>query len=379
MTARRTARIAAVVALVAGALVVTVAGTAGAAPGVAPRVAPAPPFPAPTAAHPFQGLRRLTVATIPPVPGARFSVDGREFVADGAGIATTLVTKDQRFAVRVARDQHLRVDSPVVTPSPGVRARFAGWSGPGEYRGGAIPEEYQRATFNIDYLTSFAFVTPRGEAVNPRTLDAMHLRSSTGARVVLHRMGPVWLSGSLAATGHNGLQVRSVSYAIDDVTTAGAAVVHRAQQRFFPSRRQVVRIPLLLFRVTFVPGDALFGGSAGSAISLEYPDGSTRRFPVRSDGTVTVARLARGTYHATVTGAGPRTAQELTVSTSSRLDLQVWTWLDTALIVGLALILLISLLLAGRYVRRRGRRRVEVDVAADEREEAAEAEMVGVP
>lgn len=372
MTVSRVVRALAAIVLVSGLSIVAPDGPAGAAVGSA-----VPPVPVPTAAHPLQGMRRLTVATIPPVPGARFAVDGREFVADAAGVATTLVTKEQRFAVRNARDQHLRVVDAVVEPEPGVRARFAGWSGTGQYRSGPIPEEYQRATFDIDYLTSFEFATPDGARVDPKMLDTMRLRSSTGARITSRHFVPMWLAGSLAATGRNGLQVRAVSYAIDAVTTSGASVVHRAQQRFFPSRRQTVTVPLLLFEVMFVPQDALFGGLAGSAISLEYPDGTSRRLPLGAGGTATVRRLPRGTYQATVIGAGPRTAQQLTVSKADRLDLQVFTWLDTALIVGLLVALLVVLLLVGRHVRRRSRRRGDLDIVAAEREERAERELVG--
>jgi hypothetical protein len=351
----------------------------GAAAAARPR-APGPPDPAPTAAHPLQGLRRLTVATIPPVPGMRFAVDGREFVADSSGVATTLVTRSQRAAVRSNRDAHLSVVTPVLEYEPGSRARFAGWSGEGQYRGGGdVPEEYQRATFNIEYLTSFDFTTPEGVSVDPRKFDSMRLRSSAGARLLLRRFTPVWLRGSLAATGPNGLQVRAISYAIDDVRISGATVVHRAQQRFFPSRRQTITVPLLLFDVRFAVRDAFFGGGAGSSINLEYPDGSSLQLPLGRDAAVTVLRLPRGTYQARVSGAGPEYSQQLTVSGDARMELDVLTWLDASLLVGLVLAVLVALLLVGRAMRRRSRRRGELDLVREERAEEPEPEMVGTP
>ena len=361
-------------AIAAGLLVALPALPARAA--ARPRM-PAATGPGPTAAHPYQGLRRLTVATIPPVAGARFAVDGREFVANRAGVASTLVTKDQRLQVRAARSQHLTVVSPVIESEPGVRARFAGWSGHGQYRGGAIPEEYERATFDVDYLTSFKFATPGGAPVSSRTLQTMRLRSSTGQRILLRRFAPVWLSGSRAATDRNGLQVHFVSYAIDSVTTSGALVVHRAQQRFFPSQRQTVSVPLLLYTVTFAPHDAFFGSSVGSGVSLAYPDGTSRRFAIGRDGTVTLRRLPRGTYHAVVDGAGPQMAQQLTVSQSTRLSLQVLTWPDAAVLVSLVLTVLVALLLAGRYVRRRSQRGGRLRFLAPEPEARVEPEMAG--
>lgn len=341
------------------------------------RPAARPLAPGPTAQHPLQGLRRLTVATIPPVPGMRFAVDGTEFVADSNGVATTLVTKDQRFAVRYARDAHLSVVTPTVEFSPGVRAKFSGWSGKGQYRNdGPVPEEYQRATFNIEYLTSFSFTTPGGAAVAPRTLDTMRLHSSTGARLLLRRFTPVWLSGSLAASGPSGLRVRAVSYAIETVTTRGASVVHRGQQVFFPSRREIVSVPLLLFDVRFVARDALFGDAAGSAMTLEYPDGTTRRLPLDRYAARTIAQLPRGTYQARISGAGPTYSQQLTVSSGARVDLDVVTWVDTGLLVGFVLLVLLALMIVGRAMRRRNRRKVELDLVELEDAERPSPEMV---
>ncbi len=368
MTRRPLARI--VVALALG------AGLAGLLGGPAAGAA-GPAVPGPTAKHPFQGLRRLTVATIPPVPGMRFAVDGTEFVADSHGVASTVITKAQREAVRNARDQHLSVVTPVSEYEPGVRAHFSGWSGKGQYRGGPVPEEYQRATFNIEYLTSFSFATPDGSKVASRTVDTMRLRSSTGSRMLLHRFGPVWLTGSLAATGHNGLQVRGVSYAVDDVVTQGATVVHRAQERFFPSRQKTVTIPLLLFDVQFVVHDAFFGSATGSAINLEFPDGTARRFPLDRHGAVTVPRLPRGSYQARVVGAGPGFSQKLTVSNGAPVALDALTWLDTALLVGFVLLVLVALLLAGRSLRRRSRRRGTLDLVDAEHVEEPEPQMAG--
>ena len=372
MTRGRTAR-----ALVGVALVALVAVVATVPLDHRADAAGRPARPGPTAKHPLQGLRRLTVATIPPVPGMRFAVDGTEFVADSNGVATTLVTKDQRFAVRYARDQHLSVVTPVVEFEPGVRARFSGWSGKGQYRSGTVPEEYQRATFNIEYLTSFNFATPAGASVTPRTVDTMRLHSSTGARMLLRRFTPVWLSGSLAATGSSGLKVHAVSYAIDAVTTRGASVVHRGQQVFFPSRREIVTVPLLLFDVRFVARDALFGGAAGSVLTLEYPDGTTRRLPLDRHAAVTVPQLPRGTYQARIAGAGPTYSQQLTVSSGARVELDVVTWLDTVLLIGLVLAVLAALMLVGRTMRRRNRRRVGLDLVDLEDAERPSPEMVG--
>ena len=337
--------------------------------------APAPPNPAPTAAHPFQGLRRLTVATIPPVPGMQFAIDGQVFVANDQGIATTLVTKAQREAVRADRSGHLGVVTPVFEPSPGVRARFSGWSGAGQYRKGSIPEEYQRATFDIDYLTSFAFVTPAGVRIPATSLRSMQLTSSLGDRVRMRSFQSRWLQGSRTATGRLGLQSRAVAYRVDSVKTAGVNVVNQGQQQFFPSRQQQVSVELLFFNVRFSAQDALFGSATGSSIVLEYPDGHVATLPFRA-GSVTVRNLPRGTYHVVVHGAGPKMSQKLTVSKNQRVDFDTVTWLDLALGAALLLICVVLLFVGRRWIHKRQAR--VVDLTAAERTER-EQELVGAP
>jgi hypothetical protein len=339
--------------------------------------APAPVNPAPTAAHPFQGLRRLTVATIPPVPGMQFSIDGRIFVADARGVATTIVTKTQREAVRANREAHLAVVNPVFESAPGVRARFSGWSGSGQYRNGGIPEEYQRATFDIDYLTSFAFATVGGAPIAARSLTSMELMSSLGDRIQMPPAGSRWLLGTRTATGARGLQSRAVSYRVQSVRTSGVNAVNRGQQQFFPSRQQHVSVELLFFDVTFRARDALFGSTAGSFIRLQYPNGHEASLALGKRASVTVRQLPHGTYHVTVVGAGPEMTQKVTVSKDQQAEFDTVTWMDLALGLALVLLLAIGLFVLRRLVRKRGAG-VHVDVVEAERAERDE-ELVGAP
>jgi hypothetical protein len=152
--------------------------------------------------------------------------------------------------------------------------------------------------------------------------------------------------------------------------------VNRAQQRFFPSRRQTVGVPLLLFDVEFVVRDGFFPRAAGSALTLEYPDGTERRFPLDA-GRTTVRQLPRGTYQATVAGAGPAYSQELTVSSGVPIELEVLTWLDTALLVGLLLVVLAAVLVTGLTLKRRSRRRAAEGATEAEEGARRRPEMVG--
>ena len=336
-------------------------------PAAAAPTAPAPGIPVPTTANPYQGLRRLTVATLPAVPGMQFAVDGTIFTADAQGIATTLVTKAQREAVRADRDHHLTVLTPVMGQGTGARARFTGWSGPGVYRPGKPAEEYQRATFAIEYRTSFTFAARSGRTVDPSSLTSMRLESSLGRRITLSPPHPVWLQGSRTTTGPLGLQSRAVSYRIDSVTTAGANVVHEGQQQFFPSRRQQVDVSLLLFDVRFSARDALLGSGTGSGVALEYPDGHVAHLGFGSNGAVTVRQLPRGSYHVTVEGSGPALSQKLTVSQNQAADVDAVTWIDIALGLLLLLGIVVGLFVVRWALRRRGD--ADVDLVGEELEE----------
>jgi hypothetical protein len=364
----KTAMVVAVVGIVA----VMPLGRAVAAFGVAP----APVAPAPTAAHPLQGLRRLTVATVPAVPGMQFSIDGAVFTADDHGVASTLVTKAQREAVRADRDAHLQVVTPVLESSPGVRARFTGWSGAGVYKQGTVPEEYQRATFDIDYRTGFSFASPSGAPIPAATVTSMHLTSSLGRSLRLDTFGARWLQGSRTTTGPLGLQSRVVSYRVDSVTSAGTNVVHRGQQQFFPSRDQQVTVELLYFTLHVTAHDALLGSATGSSVVLTSPDGPERTVPF-SDGSATIRHLPRGAYHVTITGSGPGLSQKLTVSRTQVVDLAVVTWIDLALGALLVVLIVVGLLLIRALVRRRGAR-VEIDLVGAERAES-DQELVRTP
>jgi hypothetical protein len=360
--------------LLAAMVVVGLLVGGGAAPVWA---APAPVNPVPTAAHPFQGLRRLTVATIPPVPGMQFSIDGRIFVADARGVASTIVTKPQREAVRADRATHLAVVNPVFESAPGVRARFTGWSGSGQYRNGVVPEEYERATFDIDYLTSFTFATVGGAPIAASSLTSMQLMSSLGDRIQMQPAASRWLQGTRTATGNRGLQSRAVSYRVQSVRTAGVNAVNRGQQQFFPSRQQHVSVQLLYFDVTFSARDALFGSKTGSSIRLQYPDGHEATYALGKRASVTVRQLPRGTYHVTVLGAGPAMTQKVTVSKDQQAGFDTITWIDLALGLAVVLLLAIGLFVLRRLVRKRGAGG-HIDVVEAERAERDE-ELVGAP
>ncbi len=344
MTARRVSSLLAVAALVAVVFVSTGAGAASAASG------PPPPKRAHPTIGPAPGLRSLTIKTIPPTPGATFTFEGQSFTTAADGAVTVTITQQQRDLLATNRNDALVVTSPTVNVSKDIRANFAGWYGNGSYKSGV---ETQTATFSYDYLTSFKFVNTKGDPVQPSLLSSMELKSSVGATIDLRSTDPVWLQGRLVTPGAGGVDVRDVSYRINEVIVAGSNVVNAAQQQFFPTQRTTATVRLLFFSVRFVATDAMLGGGVGKSIELQYPDGKVRTIALGPTHSVTVDDLPRGDYHVTVVGGGLRMARPISISRNQEADLDVITYLDVGLVALAILIVAAVVLWFGLSMRRR--------------------------
>jgi hypothetical protein len=309
--------------------------------------------PAWSAPNPLAGLRPLTIQTVPAIPGAQFVLDGTTLIADSKGIARTTMTKSQRDALALQRDAHLVVGTPVVNVQPGVRARFAGWYDRGYHfssqnRAGQV----LAAAFNLDYLTSFSFVASGGTRVDPARIGSLRLDAGAGGSVELKKPAPVWLTGFKIESIGGTPGVKELEYKISSVTVDHNNVVHRGQQRFFPSHQPQVKVRLLVFNVRFTAADALLGYKTGSEISLKFADGTVKRYPLRN-ATVTVRDLPRGHYEVTVKALGLKSADSLLVSKNQTATLQVISLVDIGVTVGTLFAIATSLVLIGRSRRRR--------------------------
>lgn len=364
MSARRGLSLLGLVALVASVFVATGATAASAAP-------PPPKRPHPVLG-PAPGLRTLRISTIPAVAGATFTFEGQPIRTGADGVAIATITQEQRDRLSdpAVRNDAIAVTSPTVNLSKDVRANFSGWYGNGAYKGGV---ETQTATFSFEYLTSFTFVNTKGEPVQPSLLQSMQLKSSVGATIDLKSPDPVWLEGRRVTPGSGGVDVRDISYRINEVKVAGSNVVNSAQQQFFPTRRTTSTVRLLFFSVRFVATDAMFGGGVGKKIQLEYPDGKIRTFALGSQHSVTVNDLPRGDYHVTVVGGGLRMARPLNISRNQQADLDVISYLDVGLVVLVLAMVAAAVLWYGLVLRRRhkgvGRRGARARHPAAERDD----------
>jgi hypothetical protein len=254
------------------------------------------------------------IRTVPAVPGMRFSLDGRQFQADGRGVARPPAGAGGSIK---ALDTAL---------GPGVQARFDRW-----YLGRSI------AAISLYYRVRPAFADLAGQRVDPDLITSVSLGGGQGGRHVVEGGRSVWLRGNRVLPESQGRRSVALSYAVDRVTVAGSTVVQRAQQRFRPSVERAPKLRLAFFAARFTVRDALLGFPIGSAVRLEYPNGRAQRHALGSDAELTLTSLPRGDYRVSVEAPGISSSRPVALSRDQEIDLQVISWLDvTIVLLGLA-------------------------------------------
>jgi phospholipase C len=269
-----------------------------------------------------------TIQTVPAAPGMRFALDGHRFKADRAGRARPPVAPRRAGASLRALDTEI---------APGIRARFDRW-----YSGRRI------AALNLYHRVGINFVDLDGKAVASSAVTSVTLRGSDGSRRLVAGGRRVWLQGNRVVPESQGRTSTRLYYSVDAVLVAGANVVHRGQQRFFPAASPKLQLRLLLFAVRVTVRDALLGFPIGSAVHLEYPNGRGQREPLGPSADLTVTSLPRGDYRVSVEALGISSSRPVALSRDQEVHLRVISWLDIAVVMlGLG-----ALALALLFVRR---------------------------
>jgi phospholipase C len=269
-----------------------------------------------------------TIQTVPAAPGMRFTLGGHRFEADRAGRATPPAAFRRAGASLRALDTEL---------APGVRARFDRW-----YSGRRI------ASLNLYHRVRVSFVDLDAKAIAPSAVTSVTLRGSDGSRHVLAGTRRVWLKGNRVVPESQGRTSTRLYYSAEQVLVAGSNVVHRGQQRFFPATSAKMQLRLLLFAVRVTVRDALLGFPIGSAVRLQYPNGSEQREALGPSADLTVEALPRGDYRVGVEALGISSSRPVALSRNQEVNVRVISWLDIAVV----LLMLGSLALALLFVRR---------------------------
>jgi phospholipase C len=273
------------------------------------------------------GTHTLTVAAVPALPGVRLRIAGRTLVTDRRGIARVVLPEGAyRLEARAPREV-----------ADGMRARFSRWGDDSFQPGRAVElksDKQLQVGFEVEYLVRLHFVDLHGGAVDLARIDSITTASSIGVRDKFHVGESRWMLGGRVARRANGLEETQIQYALQRVSVDGANVVHRAQQRFYPSRERSPRIKLLLYSARFSAHDLLFGRPVASAILLSYPDGRVVRYRLPRDGELVLPALARGTYHVKPLAPGYAPEVPVAVSKNQIVGLRVVSYLDLLVFAG---------------------------------------------
>ncbi len=276
----------------------------------------------------------LAIQTVPPVEGLNMTLDGCETQTDVDGIGRLTV-------------DYLRED---------YREHLTFNFDPGDknirYETGKLywrRSDFARMAVETDYRINWQFVDPEGIPIQLSEIDSMTIKSSIGAINEFNQdsfASDIWLKGRRVVPGQGELLEKEVYYTVQSVVIDGQNVVNRSQQKFLPSEQQSWEIELLFFPATFQVRDALFGFRQGSAIVLEYPDGSRQRHEL--DQGETSLLLPRGDYDISVEGWGLNLSRPLAMTRSQEVNLQLLSYLDLLVIASIAALIVIVPILAGR-------------------------------
>src|SRR5512138_84578 len=291
---------------------------------------------------------KVSIHTVPPTPGVVFKLNGQTYTADKNGVVTLTVELGGTYPLEVLpiEDDNL--------PS-NVRMEFSRWNDNvfTPLREVHFPRKDRlEAGFTVNYQVNQKFYDLQSEPVDPKRISSMTIRG-VGTTFTFDKAGPIWLPANrLTRRIGDRLESEEILYYFQDVTIDGASVVNKGQQRFRIQPDDIWPVQVLLYTAHFSARDAMFGFPIGKGIELTYPDGHKQQFMFDSrSAEVTVSSLARGSYSATIIGAGgsaPPTPVHL--SRDQGVELLMLSYLDMALIVGIPLLIALLFFFIGRPI-----------------------------
>jgi hypothetical protein len=295
----------------------------------------------------------LEIVTVPKIPGARFLVDGRPHSADRQGVVRLKVSRLDHHKVAVVDKQ---------IPQGDKNFKFVRWYHRNHERdnleqlsGLTVKSNLRiKAAFSASYLLEYSFVDKARNPVDRTRVSRVEFHGDHGHTVNGDGSGRLRLIGIRPVVIGGTIIAKKVTYTVQRVDVDGSNVVQVNAQRFMPSQKTKVVIPLLLHTVHFSTRDFLFSDPVGSAVWLKYPDGHRVRLPLDANGKATVERLARGSYTVEVDAPGLSFERPLALSRNQYVDLQHVSRLDIAVAIGTLSAFVISLYL----IRVRGRSRI---------------------
>ena len=312
-------------------------------------------FATPAAAAPSP--KPLEIVTIPPTPAARFTLDGQPLATDNRGIARALVPAS-------ASGHRIELANPTTTGSGGT-SEFVRWHGHGDADQGYTPaldgvridhRMRLKVAFQEKRTFHFAFVDQSQRPVDPARVGAVTLRSDANRTDTVAGSGSLDLVTVRPGIGDGPPVAKESTYSVQSVMIDGTNVVNVGEQRFRPRQGEpVLEIVVLLRSVHFRVRDRFLGHPVPTTVRITYPDGRRFDLPTDAGGELVLQNLARGTYRVSAQGQAYAVDQELALSRSQFVDLNVLTYVDVVIAAGVVLVVLVLLLWVGMIRARRHR------------------------
>jgi hypothetical protein len=292
----------------------------------------------------------LTIRTVPPLSGIRFTMDGDSVRTGSHGKAT--YTREHNFSKHTLA----LVDRSIKTKDR--RYRFARWAGqrdPGQTYLTKITGLPMRAdytitvAFTVQYPVTAHFADQNGLPMELSRISAAQIKSLDGKQSELPRTGRLWLDGKVPVYRKSALSLVDTVYSVQSVMFDGTNVVDVGRQRFKPSAGPDVKVTGYFHDLTVTVQDALFGHPVSGYVIVTRPDGVRRALVVGDDQTAEARRLPRGEYGVGISGSdGIVLSQQIRLSKQKTLDMKVISLKDQIVVAALATMIAVFLLMLGR-------------------------------
>ena len=288
---------------------------------------------------------QLTLETVPPLAGIPISVEGQVLTTNRDGLAVVDIGSPGTVNLEVLQQPDGNIDE-------NTRASFVRWSDDGfqpQRTFDLTNDNKLQIGFSISHPISHSFVDRDGNPVDYSKISGMRVRTSTGSLVSFDDNQPKWITSTEIARRRTGLEATNILYSVESVTIDGTNVVNRYQQHFLAEANTPWQIEVLLYSATVSANDALFGFPIGNGISLEYPDGHVKSLSFGANKSLSLDLMARGTYRIKVEGVQSLTGwTPIALSRDQTVQLQVFSYIDVAVLGALGVLIALTLLFYGR-------------------------------